>query len=182
MNQDLSEKVDKANQLFHQANVEIYRLWVNEMLFKWPWWLNAALTVLPWILWIMVRKKDSTHRLLYAGAVVLIVSSFLDAIGMALNLWTYDSKLIPLIPPYAPWDFCVIPVSVMLLIQIKPKVSPFLKAAALSGVGSFVVQPLIEWLGLYNPKSWKHYYSFPIAYVIYLIGHYISKRKSFEKV
>ena len=72
INHRIIEAVEKANREFHHANLEIYNLWVSDMVFEWHWWVNLGLSILPWLLWIRFRKKDSTHRLLYAGFVPIL--------------------------------------------------------------------------------------------------------------
>lgn len=176
------EQIEKVNLILHDAHVQLYRFWKSQILFSWHWWIDLALTILPWIFWLIVKKKDSTHRLLHGGFVVIILTSILDNIGMAFGLWGYNYIIIPLIPPYIPWDFTLFPVTAMLFFQYKTKINPFVKAVVFSALGSFIVQPLFQWLGFYNPKEWKHYYSFPIVIIIYLIAHFFTTRKSFEKI
>jgi hypothetical protein len=182
VDQYIAEAVDKANDKYHEANVDIFRIWKSDMVFTWHWWMGVALSVLPWILWVIVRKKESTNRLLLAGLVVLIISSFLDTLGMALRYWDYSTKVIPLIPPFFPWDFTLMPVVAMLFYQFKPNWNPYLKAAVFSAIGSFVVQPVFEWTVFYEKHQWADYYSFPIMFVIYLAGYYFIKRKHYDEI
>jgi len=59
------EKIKKAGELFqeiHQVEVDYYKLWRHETLFHWDWWVGLLLTILPWMVWIMFRKKESTDR------------------------------------------------------------------------------------------------------------------------
>jgi hypothetical protein len=60
--------------------------------------------------------------------------------------------------------------------------SPYLKALVFSALGSFVVQPVFEWLAFYEPHGWKDYYSLPILFAIYLGGHYLTGRGQYEKL
>jgi hypothetical protein len=99
-----------------------------------------------------------------------------------MGLWGYNVKLIPIIPPYIPWDFTLMPVTAMLFYQYKPRTNPIVKAAIFSGLGSFIFQPIFEWLGFYNPQNWMDWYSFPIMAGIYLIGHLCTKVKSFREL
>lgn len=101
---------------------------------------------------------------------------------MALGLWEYNSELIPLTPPLLPWNFTIMPVTSMLFYQYKPQINPLIKSVVFSAIGSFIGQPMFAYIGVYNPKHWKHYYSFPILVIIYLIGHYFLTRKNFKEV
>lgn len=177
-----SDKVEKIYRTIHNASVDFYKLWLDSMFLKWQWWLNLAITVTPWVLWIIVRKRESTHRLLYAGVISALISTFFDYLGSAMGLWIYISNLIPSVPPYIPWDFCLIPVGVMLTMQIKPKANMFIKGVILAATGAFIWEPLIILGGIYKPLTWKLYYSFPFAFLIYVVSHIAATRKQFEKI
>lgn len=180
IDREITNAVSAANQKYHQANLDIFEIWKSKMLFSWFWWFDLALTVLPWIFWFMVRKKENTHRLLHGGFVVLILASFFDMLGMSLGLWGYNAHLIPVIPPYFPWDFTLMPVVAMLFYQYRPNLNPFIKAIVFSAIASFVIQPFFAWVGLYNPQGWRHEFSFPIIIVIYLIGYGFTRAQSFK--
>lgn len=179
---NIVEAVYKINQEIHQVGVKLLHLWEEKMFLEWHWWINLALAALPWIVWAKVRKKESTYRLLLGGFIVLILSSFLDFVGILAGLWGYNYKIAPMIPPYIPWDFTLLPVTAMLFFQYKSNINTYIKAAVFSALASFIVQPFFTWMGLYNPQNWKHYYSFPIIFVIYLIGNWFVTRDKFEKV
>jgi hypothetical protein len=63
---------------------------------------------------------------------------------------------------------------------IQAKYQPFFKSLAYSLFGSFVIQPLSVFLGIYDHKIWQHYYSVPFFIVIYLIAHYLATRREFS--
>ncbi|WP_246943731.1 CBO0543 family protein [Bacillus pinisoli] len=171
--QQVYEQVDNANS-------KLFALWCEYTVFTWEWWLQLLLTILPWVLWLKLRKVDSTDRLLYSGLFVIIITCWLDFLGVTLGLWYYKHKLIPLLPSYLPWDFCIFPVIVMLMLQYKQNVHPFIKALFFGGFAAFVGEPLFIWLDLYEPVKWETYYSFPIYILIYLVAYWISKRDQFN--
>lgn len=172
-------KASQLNESFHQVISTYFRFWREDIVFTWHWWLELGLTVLPWAVWVIIRKKDSTVRLLCAGFFVLNISSYLDMLGLSLGLWGYNSALIPTIPSYAPWNFSLLPVAAMVFYQYKPTVSPFLKALLFAGFSAFVWEPFFSWLRIYEPMHWRHIYSFPIFVLIYLLGHFIVTRKHY---
>jgi len=161
--------IEKANDLLHEANVVLLEVWLEEIVFTWRWWLEITILILPWIFfWFMLRKKEDTYRLVCAGVFVMLAATYMDTVGMALRLWGYPTKEVPLVPPYITWDLCAIPVAVMIFLHYKPAVNPLIKAIILGIVGSFVMQPLAVMAGLYIPYHWKHHYSFPMVILIYL--------------
>lgn len=161
-----------------ELNIKIIELWFKYMIFTWRWWLNVGATLIPWIVWIILRKKESTDRLLYAGVLGAGIAGLLDGIGVEYGIWDYRYKLEPLIPGFFPFDFSLFPVAVMLSLQYLPKLNPIVKAVAFSAFSSFIVEPFWVSLQIYHHKSWKHYYSFPVLVVIYLIIYYVAFRRS----
>jgi len=174
--------MEHAYNLISQANSDMIKLWLKHTFLTWQWWVGVALTIVPWILWAIIRKRESSNRLLFVGFFVMVISSWLDLMGILFGLWSYYDNVVPFSPAFLPWDFTLLPVTIMFLLQIKPKVSPIIKAIAFSIFSSFVAGPFFVWIGTYNPKHWKYIYSFPIVVVIYLVSDWLSKRIHFEKL
>ena len=165
-----------------QAHYEYLDYWLHHTLFHWDFFLSLFLSIFPWLLWIKFRKKESTHRLLLVGFFVLIISSWLDFCGTMYGLWYYTGKIFPTMPAYSPWDFCILPVIVMFLIQYKPNTSPLLKALIFACIGAFLGEPLFQWIGLYVMTKWSNFYSFPIYFFMYCISHKLSRVDKFANI
>jgi len=164
--------VIKASDLLHQANVTILDVWIKTIVFTWRWWLLIALTIVSLAVWIKWRKKESTARLLYGGFIILLLTYYMDTIGVALGLWSYPTECFPIIPPYFSWDFCIIPVMAMFTLQYKPRANPIIKAIGLGIFGAYIIQPIAVWVGWYHFRHWKHTYSFILVVIFYLLGFY----------
>ena len=182
MNNEHIIVLEKAYSLITQANVDMIDNWVKYTFLTWQWWFGLSLAIIPWTTWIIFRKKESTDRLLLAGFLVIIISSWFDLIGILFGLWSYHYNVIPVSPSFAPWDFTLLPVSIMFLLQIKPQINPIIKGIMFAAFSSFIIEPFFVWIGLYNPKHWEHIYSFPVILVIYLVADSISKRSKFERL
>jgi len=182
MNPQYIQEMEVTYSLIHEAYQLNMTLWLKYVLFGWRWWLQVGLTIIPWILWFKFKKKDSNDRLLYAGLIVIIISGWLDVLGILFGLWSYYYKVVPFSPAFEPWDFTLLPVVTMVFLQYKPQISPYLKAVIFSVITSFIAEPIFIWLGYYNPKHWELYYSFPIYIVIYLIAYKLSIATRFEKI
>lgn len=153
----------------------------TSFLFTWRWWLGVALLTLPWIIWVLFRKKDSTHRLLYAGLSAIVLALLIDNVNLSFNLWSYPVKIVPYAPMFIlPYHISLLPVAVMFTIQWKPNLNPFIKGVILAAVGSFVTEPVFVYFKFYNPKNWPYYYDFFMMLSIYLVAHYLSSRTQFE--
>ncbi len=131
---------------------------------------------------VLVRNKNSTDRILYVGFFVMSISLTLDILGDQFGYWHYRYNVIPIVPTYLPWDMTLMPLAIMFLIQVKPKINPYLKAILFALLTSYVAEPFIKWLMIYNPKEWKYSYSVPIQFIIYLVAHYLSRRNKFNEL
>jgi len=178
----LKNKSDVLYEKLHDTHVEYFNFWKSDILFTWRWWIAVALIVLPWIIWIFFRKKESTNRLLYVAFFVMIVSSALDDIGITMNLWNYPIDVFPLMPEFITFDVCALPVATILCIQYFPNVSPYIKALIYSLTSSFIFEPLNVMLGLYQKVNWHYYYSVPIMIFIYLSANYLASNDKFDKL
>jgi hypothetical protein len=179
------EKLKEVGHLYKEitrVNDKYVNYWKDNTLFHWDFWVSCFLLLAPIIFWVIFRKKESTSRLLYAGFFVLLISCWLDFMGVMFGKWYYTGILLPFIPSYLPWDVVIFPIFAMTLLQIKPKRSPFIKALIFSAVCAFIGEPLFIWFGFYVSVDWHIYYSFPIYFIIYLIAHKLSMLKNFEPI
>ncbi|MGN7398588.1 CBO0543 family protein [Cytobacillus praedii] len=137
------KQVEKANKTIVDANELIVDATMNAFLFTWSWWIALAMLVVPWFLWAIFRKRESSARLLFAGFIIMLLSTYLDGIGVDFGKWTYPVKVIPL--PTISYSFrnSVIPVTIMFLIQFKPHINPFYKALGFGAFGAYVGMPII---------------------------------------
>jgi hypothetical protein len=179
---DVVKKIDANVQGIENLVQQKLSIWIDYIVFTWQWWFLVIVTILPWIFWVVFRKKSSTDRLLFVGLFVISISSLFDILGSQLGFWHYRYEVLPLIPSYFPWDFTLMPVTILFLLQIKPKTNPWIKAIIFASITSFIAEPLVEYLQIYEPKKWKFIYSFPIQICVYLSSHYISKRNNFSPV
>ncbi|WHY94563.1 CBO0543 family protein [Neobacillus cucumis] len=182
---NLKEKAKKAGELYKEvdkANDKYFDLWKEHTYLHWDWWFSLELTIIPWLIWWRYRDKENTARYMFSAFFIIIISSWMDFIGVVCGFWYYTGKVIPTIPSYVPWDFCIIPVSMTLFMQIRPEVSPIKKAVFFSALASFIGEPLSELVGFYTMIHWEYLYSFPIYIIIYLCADWVSKRKTFGTV
>lgn len=180
--QDYVSRLNALQDLISKLNADMRALYMDNIFLTWRWWLCFAMVVVPWVLWIIFRKKESTSRLLFAGFITVIIAMLLDDIGVELNLWDYNVDIDAINPSFILWDMTLLPIITMTFLQYKTSIKPIIKAIILAGLASFVMEPLFTWMDFYDPESWHYYYSFPIYIIIYLIAHFCSTRKSFEKL
>lgn len=172
---EANKLLDEVYKISAQDSFKLYNIWITQIVFSWRWWLEMGLAIIPWIVWIKIRNKKDTARLLFVGLVVAIISNMLDIIGGSYNLWHYDWKDFPFMPIYFPWDFTLFPVSVMIMLQFRPRINKLIKAIIFSGLCALVFEPLFSSLGMYHMVYWKYWYSFLIYIPLYLFYNYIYK-------
>lgn len=154
---------------------DLFDFWLDEIVFSFHWWVLLITVLLFWLVWLAYHDKQKTHPLLYAGLFVALIGSYLDFLGIQAGLWQYYAKLVPTIPSFFTWDLTLLPIEVMFLIQLKPKVNPYLKALFHSLLTSLIFEPLFIWIGFYEPLKWKSLYSIPIQFAIFIIAHKLYK-------
>jgi len=176
------ERVGEVYDMFQETHERFYDIWYEHTFLHWDWWISLGLGIGSWALWFWVRRRESTQRLLYAGTYMMLISLFLDYIGVAIGLWYYSGKLTPTMPAYLPFNFAALPVVTMLLLQWRPWINKHAKALFFGLFNGFVGEPLFVWAGFYVMTGWQYYYSVPIYYALYLVAHAIAHADAYGRL
>lgn len=137
--------------------------WLDTDLNTLAWWSEIGLFIVSLAIWWKLVDKKRLLELTFYGFVVMTVSIWMDETGYELGLWYYPVDLIPIFPPSTAIDYVMLPVTYALVYQYCRSWKSFLIATVLmSGVFSFVLEPLLEKFGFYIIIKWRSYYSFPI--------------------
>ena len=127
------------------------------------WWFEVALAIVCLFVWWKLVDKERLLELSFYGFSIMTVSIWLDQVGYELGVWYYPVDLIPVFPPSTAIDYIMLPVIYALVYQYYSPWKSFLIATFLmSGIFSFILEPLLEKFGFYVPVEWMTYYSFPI--------------------
>jgi hypothetical protein len=175
VNNIIDKNVDKIEDLI-EVKID---LWRDHVLFSGLWWMGVVLSIVPWIIWFIIRKRQSTDLLMYVGFYVMSISIMLDIIGDQIGLWHYRYHVIPVLPTYFPWDMTLMPITIMVMLQIHPKKNPWIKAIFFAILSSYVAEPFFTWLTVYNPVRWRFTYSVPIQIAIFMGAYWFSLRIKF---
>jgi hypothetical protein len=161
---------DEMQKNYEQVQVLARKYWISNDLFSFNWWLLVSLMIILWLLWWKLVDKQRLVEILLGGSLISIVTLLLDLTGLNLGLWDYTSLLFSsFYPTLAPVDLVVIPVTYMLIYQYKVAwKSYFLTSVTVSGVYSFVAEPIFNWLDIYRLDHWRYIYSFPIYILLFL--------------
>ena len=109
----------------------------------------------------------------------MLVTGTLDTIGLAYNVWHYDCLIFPNANVFVPWDYCLFPVGIMLILQFNPQINAYIKALAFAFITTYIFTPPFIWLELYDRQSWKPWYSFVIYIPLYLFFNFVYKSNLF---
>lgn len=83
--EDVIKLIDSNHNQIEQLIDKKIQIWLDHVLFSGLWWMGVALSIIPWILWFVFRKRDSTDRLLYIAFYVMSVAVVLDILGDQLG-------------------------------------------------------------------------------------------------
>ena len=176
-------KSEKAYQQFTEVSSAFAEIVKDEFITTWQWWVGLALFIIPWLVWIKYRKKDSTGRLLLAGLLIIILSLTIDLAALSMGLWSYPLIIIPLAPfLFLPYHFSLAPVGIMFALQIKPQMNSLLKGILFSAIAAFGGMNFFNAIDFYNPKSWSTLYDFVIFLLLYYAGYWITRMESLRRL
>jgi hypothetical protein len=166
---------DEMEKHYGQVQVLARKYWISDDLFSFNWWLLVILMIILWLLWWKLVDKIRIVEILLGGSLISIVTLLLDLTGLNLDLWDYTSLLFTgVYPTLAPVDLVVIPVTFMLIYQYQVSWKSFsLTSVIVSGVYSFIAEPIFNWLDIYRLEHWRYIYSFPIYILLFIFIKWI---------
>ncbi|MCG8502436.1 MAG: hypothetical protein MJB12_18795 [Firmicutes bacterium] len=154
-----------------------HQYWEDHVLFSFSWWLLLFLLIAPWLLWWKLVDKKRIKEMLLYGFYVIIISSILDDIGIASALWAYPHQLLQIGDRLHAIDLAALPCIYMLIYQYFPKWKSYWIATIIFAFCfAFIFEPILVWLEIYKPLSWKFIYSFPIYFIIAVFGKWFVEK------
>lgn len=180
--QEALKQIDEANQKLTEANQLVVEAILEGFLFTWPWWIALGMLLIPWVIWGILRKRESSARLFSAALLMMVLSEILDSVGVSFGKWVYPVKVIPVATINFSFRLSVLPVLLMLFLQYMPHINPLIKAVFFGVLGAYVGLPILSMMDLYKKIDWAYTYSFFILTVFYLLSYWFSQRVSFERI
>ncbi|HAN10710.1 MAG TPA: hypothetical protein DCP90_08885 [Clostridiales bacterium] len=160
------------------------RFYLEHCLFSLNWWLELIVVFIVWSLWWKFVDKTRLLEITTYGIMVSILATSTDLVGMNLVLWGYPITLTPLGQLLSAANLSMLPVIYMLVYQYFRSWKLFIIAVFIMSILlSFVVEPLVVWMGIYEMNNWSYFYSVPI-YIIsaillkWVINMILAKEKS----
>ena len=151
--------------------------WLGEGFGSWRWWVLLAFLILPWIIWRKYANKKQLLESSLLGMIIMVFSITLDELGFELSLWNYPVDVIPTtFPRLTSIDYSVLPVVFMLMNQYYPTWKSYIWALlVLAAIFSFIIEPIIVYLGFYVLIKWTHWYSFILYIPMGLLARWITR-------
>lgn len=146
---------------------QLYRHWVSEEFLSFAWFFNIAFLLLFYIVWIKLVDKRRLRDLLLFGSFMAVVATFIDIVAVTMGLWEYKVRLFPISPAPFPFDFTVIPILYMLVLQYTSTWRSYLTGSLLaSALFAFVIIPVYVLLGKEQYHKFNYFYMFILVFVM----------------
>jgi hypothetical protein len=153
-----------------------WQYWTENTVFSFEWWLLIIALISAWVVWWRLVDRRRTTEILLYGMFIFVVAIELDVIGGELGLWDYPAMVIPWGARLVCID-ALIPVIYMLIYQYFPPWKSFILANTIMAfVFAFMAEPLLVWLNIYEPLTWRHIYSFPIYILIAIVFKWLVEK------
>lgn len=145
--------------------------WYHHSFLSLQWWILLGILILPWVVWGFASGRKRQAKQVVLGLYIIVLASISDTLGSNMQVWSYPYELVPYFPRALPFDVGLLPVFYMLLCERFQTTRSFVIAMLIASfVFAFIGEPLLVKLGIYKPIIWKYSYSFPIYFVIGVIG------------
>lgn len=145
----------------------MFQYWLKNNLFSWQWWLLLVLVISAYVIWWKLVNKDRLKELILVALFVMVISGLLDLYGTQFILWGYPNMILPGMPPLFFDNYAVLPLAYSLIYQYCSKWKTYLIAVLiLAAVSSFVVEPILVWIRVYDLHNWNYIYSFLVLSIM----------------
>lgn len=160
------QEVQELTQQFRNIKTEY---WLSENVFTLSWWILSVTSLCLLIVWIIILDKKRIMEIITYGFFVGTIAILADIAGFWLGLWQYPITITPLHLPIEIHRLQM-PIIYMLFYQYFKTWKVFTIAAIVNAfVFSFLLEPLLVWLQIYEPYHWKYTYSFIAYFVIAIV-------------
>ena len=144
-----------------------YKHWVTKEFLSFPWFFNIAFLLVLYVVWIKLVDKRRLRDLLLFGSLIAVAATFMDIIAVTTGLWHYNVRLFPISPAPFPFDFTVIPIFYMLVMQYTSTWRGYLIGSLIaSGTFSFIVAPVYVLLKIKEYHKVNHFFVFILIFVM----------------
>jgi hypothetical protein len=144
-----------------------YNNWKTEELFSVQWWSLITIIAISYIVWWKLVDKQRIIQIVLFGSLVSVGRIVMDIVGNNLVLWSYDIRVLPMIPIPFIHDFTISPLIYMLGYQYFTSWKTFsVFNIVTTGSLSFIFLPLLSASRVLNLYNWNYFYTFILVIFI----------------
>ncbi len=144
-----------------------YNNWISKELFSFGWIFNICFLIIFYIIWIILIDKKRLKELLLFGALISVVASFIDIVAVSLGLWEYKTRLFPINPATFPFDYTVLPILYIFVMQYSSSWKSYLIGSVIAcSIFSFIISPIYVWLGIKIYHNFNYFYMFVLVFTV----------------
>lgn len=144
-----------------------YQRWSTQELFSFAWFFNIAFMLILYVIWIKIVDKRRLKELLLFGSLIAISANCIDIVAVTTGLWEYKVRLLPISLFPFPFDYTVIPILYMLVLQYTMSWRNYLIGSLLaSAFFSFVISSVYVLIGIKQYHHFNYFYMFILVFVI----------------
>lgn len=146
---------------------ESYNHWLTQEIFTFPWFFNIVFLLVLYVIWIKIVDKSRLRELLLYGALLSVASVLVDLIAVTIGLWEYNISLFPLSPAPFPFDFTVLPILYMIVLQYTSSWRNYFIGSLLAAfVFSFIIEGVYIWLEIKILHKFNLFYMFGLVLLV----------------
>lgn len=148
----------------------LFDYWKSHTLFSFNWWFLLITSILFFVVWLWLVDKSRIIEIITFGLLISTFVFILDLIGITTVLWSYPDRLLPVMTPILEIHKMHMPIIYMLIYQYFQQWKSYILVLTFTSfIFSFVLEPITEWLGIYEVYRWRYVYSFPIYILLGVI-------------
>ncbi|WP_059103430.1 CBO0543 family protein [Shouchella shacheensis] len=173
------QDVTRFTQQFRDAKMEY---WLNENVCSFSWWLLLGTTIGSVVVWLIILDKKRIVEIVMYGFFIATTAIMADVVGVWLGLWHYPTTLTP-VALTVEIHKVQMPIIYMMIYQYFRTWKAFILASTVNAVVfSFLLEPLLIRLQIYETYHWKHLYSFfPYILIAVAFKYILHRLKQLDK-
>lgn len=144
-----------------------FQNWISNEFLSFPWIFNAVFLIICYIVWIKLVDKRRIKDILLFGSFIAVAAALIDLIGVTIGLWQYVVHLLPFSPSLFPFDYTIVPIIYMLVIQYTSSWRSYLTGSLLASAAiAFIINPLYVQVGILQYRRFNYFYMFLVIFVV----------------
>jgi hypothetical protein len=144
-----------------------YKHWATQELFTFPWIFNVVFLLILYIIWVKIVDKHRLRGLILYGSLLSVAAVLIDTIAVTIGLWEYTVSIFPLSPAPFPFDYTVLPIFYMTVLQYTSTWRGYLTGSLVAAaLFSFIIEPIYIGLGIKVFHHFNYFFMFVLVLAV----------------